>query len=900
VRLADSEFDLGGPCFDAPRCNVQPESISQIVENSLRDQILEWVSPIKYESAHNKIEKTAMSGTGQWLLQHDRYIAWRHSTTSSTLWLHGSMGSGKSCLAHVVINDIRTAINTTKGDWLVFFYCDGSDAEGAGQLTKTGNILRSFVKQFSNPGKAQRVMNAVVKSYNDNHHSADLTEQQSLDLILNMVCDSVSTIFIIDGLDECPSNVQRGLVSFITEVLAKATSVMKIFISSRATIEIKDLLSDLHVVEIDTVGHNRQDIISLVSTRISEAASSPGFRRIYHKGQDTQKQAVIDKLNEHAGGMFRWVQIAIDYLHGSLTFGEMSRRLAQLEHLEGLFDIYEVVYRNLMETRDEEDRQAIKTVLVFLLYGEDSQRRSQFAGGVRYVLEACAFRARNRPDVDLYTAEDIVALCPSLITLESYTDSLNLNWSFPHFSVREFLVTRHAEDYSRLNGNAFAAQLCMDVFVKLDVEALTDSLLVAYDAIYWISHLLRVVDSAHACGGLDGVLQKDEVFRRTLNAFLLNDYCTKAFLGWTSYMQSKKMQRTRRIQWGGKEILCERLVTSPPSSIFARLLLGYQWDCGSPLRAVIDVRPIIGLRKVHRGMTTIHFATLMGNSRAINWLIDQGLNINKRDDFGRNALFFASGGRPWKSFLKELRRLTPNQPVNIDRVSMIKTLIQYGIDVNARNALGETPIFCTIRADENDTCIRAKVKLLVEQCTDPLFVSKYQGTALEMAISRNYDGSLTSTIEYLSAVTLDQGISVNAEDRIKSGKTLFHNIAQYCNEETIRLWIRHGADQHIKDSQNKSALDYVKRQRIGNTSLIGYLESVIPELRNMNAGDDLSQTPFHNVVKHSTMETVQRWIEYGADPYLLNFDGKTAIDVAKEHGRDLVVRYLEAVGSRSV
>lgn len=48
-----------------------------------------------------------MEGTGQWLLSHDTYAAWKKQSAGALLWVHGKHGSGKSYLAAQVIEELR-------------------------------------------------------------------------------------------------------------------------------------------------------------------------------------------------------------------------------------------------------------------------------------------------------------------------------------------------------------------------------------------------------------------------------------------------------------------------------------------------------------------------------------------------------------------------------------------------------------------------------------------------------------------------------------------------------------------------------------------------------------------------------------------------------------------------
>lgn len=941
------------------RSDFQLESISKAVDSSLRHQILEWVSPIKYENAHNKVEKTAMSGTGQWLLQHDRYAAWHKSQIASNLWLNGFMGSGKSCLAHVVIEDVRKTIDITRGERLAFFYCDGTDAEGASQIANTNNILRSFVKQLSDADNAQKLMTAVINSYHENHHKADLTEKQSFDLIVALVNESTSTTLVIDGLDECALKVQRTLTARIKELLETATGLVKVYFSSRRTPEIEKRLAELNASEIQTMHHNKDDINFFIETQVARAAED--LSHLYKRGGIFQTYAVLEKLKQKAQGMFRWVQLSLEYLHTSVSFREMSKRIHNLDQLQDLFDLYDEIYRNIMETRDLQDQLAIRTALTFLAHGEDydfSKSTTTFpppytgnsenfsipelrafaqnydrtslpesgsdigeddlegiqsplvfedpegstidgeiesvsitggdVGSLHHILQAIWFNSKGQTSRCDYTTEDILAMCPSLIIL----DNLG-TWTLAHFSVREFLVERHPEDYSIIAGNAFLAQLCMEVCLKLDSLVRTESRLVHYAAFSWIKHLIRVMDSARINGPFDEFLNQNEGLRRTLNEFLLNERCTQAFLAWNSYMYSAYEKAIWKFHFDSE--LTHFLVSSPPSSIFVRLLLDYHWDLTAPSKN--DLHMCRGFPcRFNGGFPIIHFVTLLRNMKALDWFLGRGLDVNNTDGHGRNALGSTAGWRGEEEhFLKIWRRLTPNQSLEIDTVSMMKTLIQRGIDVNARDRCGETPIFWMFEKYSRDTC--EIVKLLAEHGADPLAVSDSGLTALEKAIGFNDTRTLTSIIEDFSAGALERGItSVNSENFFYiSRQTLFHNVAKYCTEETIRLWFEYGADQHIKDSQGKTALDYVKERGIAKASLIRYLESVVPELRGVATRDVRGRTPFHFVVQFSAMQTVQRWIGHGADPYLKDKGNTTPIDIAKESRQHSIVRYLEGL-----
>ena len=44
---------------------------------------------VDYEAQHRKLRGRHHGGTGMWLIQHPIYVAWKQSTTSEGLFLHG-------------------------------------------------------------------------------------------------------------------------------------------------------------------------------------------------------------------------------------------------------------------------------------------------------------------------------------------------------------------------------------------------------------------------------------------------------------------------------------------------------------------------------------------------------------------------------------------------------------------------------------------------------------------------------------------------------------------------------------------------------------------------------------------------------------------------------------------
>ena len=61
---------------------------AQVLEESQRLQILHWLSAVPFSSHHKRHPESRIPGSGQWLLNHDRYLNWKNTSSSSIFMLH--------------------------------------------------------------------------------------------------------------------------------------------------------------------------------------------------------------------------------------------------------------------------------------------------------------------------------------------------------------------------------------------------------------------------------------------------------------------------------------------------------------------------------------------------------------------------------------------------------------------------------------------------------------------------------------------------------------------------------------------------------------------------------------------------------------------------------------------
>ena len=71
------------------RIDSRVAALCEQLDSSERLKILDWISGIPYEEDHSFARQGRTSGTGKWLLRHEKYREWRGSSASMILWLHG-------------------------------------------------------------------------------------------------------------------------------------------------------------------------------------------------------------------------------------------------------------------------------------------------------------------------------------------------------------------------------------------------------------------------------------------------------------------------------------------------------------------------------------------------------------------------------------------------------------------------------------------------------------------------------------------------------------------------------------------------------------------------------------------------------------------------------------------
>jgi len=263
-------------------------------------KIRNWLSESNPGGDHATIRAKLGSylGSGRWLVDHNAtYIQWREST-SGTLWLKGTVGTGKSSLVSIIIEDLGKRFES---DSLAFFYCGGLTATKTEPLT----VLRSILAQFACSDNGIDVSEHIRPLYemrdermqdkNPRASAADCAQ-----LLSKIIQERMSAIIVVDALDECtrPMELLESFSRIMSEVGSDAN--LHLLVSSRMDVEERTWMEEVLQPKIilSNSAKTADDIRTFIQKERMNKLRRPNPKII----SDEMTQEMEDVLCRLAGG----------------------------------------------------------------------------------------------------------------------------------------------------------------------------------------------------------------------------------------------------------------------------------------------------------------------------------------------------------------------------------------------------------------------------------------------------------------------------------------------------------------------------------------------------------------------------------------------------------------------
>jgi Cdc6-like AAA superfamily ATPase len=245
--------------------------------------ILTWLTSVDYSTQQNDYFGRRQEGTGEWLLESDKFRGWENNERH-TLFCLGIPGVGKTMITSIVVDHLFRKFGDNPGIGIAFLYCNFRQ-----QQEQQKDLFLSLLKQFAQ--RIPTIPECVTRLYEDHKRNRTRPSFGEISTALHSVIAGYSRSFIIiDALDEYSAT--DGVVSQFLEELfnLRAKTRSSLFATSRPIFGIPEQFKRRQsaVLEINT---SNEDMLRYLDGHIYQISS---YVRISPDIEEKIKTAIIN------------------------------------------------------------------------------------------------------------------------------------------------------------------------------------------------------------------------------------------------------------------------------------------------------------------------------------------------------------------------------------------------------------------------------------------------------------------------------------------------------------------------------------------------------------------------------------------------------------------------------
>ena len=394
------------------------EAQARITLDKQKEEILRTVGPHSPLRQHQTNVSLRHSGTGAWFIESTEFQRWLH-TRNRKLWVYGIPGAGKSILAAAAVSEALQL--SDENNAVAYFYCDYKKAATQDPMLILGSLAEQIARQSARSFE-QLAEFAKRHCSTERLQSFSCSHRNLCELIMEMSVNFRNVIIAVDGLDECGDHI-RTVMEHLTGLGASSSSI-KVLLSSRDIVDIRDFLEDYEQVSIAA---SNVDLRLYVGAEVEARVQKKSRKRLYINDPDL-KGEIMDKLIDGAKGMFRWVAVQLDYICDMGSDDDIRSALDSLPP-----DLFSSYKRLLLDINKKplQSQLLAQRALKWIMW--------QGSIGTKSLVEALSVKPgmTRISNVAMIHENRMLQLCGSLIRSTTADDCTYLESA--HFTVKEFL-----------------------------------------------------------------------------------------------------------------------------------------------------------------------------------------------------------------------------------------------------------------------------------------------------------------------------------------------------------------------------------------------------------------------------------------------------------------------------
>lgn len=279
------------------------------------------------------------STSPSWVFEHHAFQGWLASEQSSTLWIYGTAGIGKSVLTAYLSQELKVRQPSST---VSYFFC----TEDNTLLQDASQLIRTFLYQVTRDKNDSRELIQNICDTNSSIADGSAALSDFVDVllipVLGSLCSTGTIILLVDGLNECSDDKLPTLLHLFEKLDQVIRSneprvpIIKLLITSRETPQISRAFENVPKATI--YGENADNIDAYVRQTLSaDSRVAQTFEAV--------KVDAIQYFREHSHGMFLWVYLMLECFRWATD--EQLKSLMAEEAPKEIDDLYRKVFNGM-------------------------------------------------------------------------------------------------------------------------------------------------------------------------------------------------------------------------------------------------------------------------------------------------------------------------------------------------------------------------------------------------------------------------------------------------------------------------------------------------------------------------------------------------------------------------